>query len=65
MASSQRETRIDICKGIAITLVVIGHVIASYHNTGLLKDAVFFNYVGIFVYSFHMPLFMMISWFVV
>lgn len=41
MASSQREKWIDICKGIAITLVVIGHVVASYHNTGLLKDAVF------------------------
>lgn len=35
----KRETWIDICKGIAIILVVIGHVAMSYFNTGLMTDS--------------------------
>lgn len=52
---------IDISKGIAIILVVIGHVISSYHQAGLYNDSHLFNFTTQFIYSFHMPLFMIIS----
>ena len=57
----QRESWIDIVKGLAIIFVVIGHVVTSYHNSGLLKEAKAFNFVCDFLYTFHMPLFFMIS----
>lgn len=58
---TERIGWIDICKGIAIVLVVIGHVVASFHNSGIYLDAVFFNNVGAIIYAFHMPLFFIIS----
>lgn len=61
MSEKKRESWIDICKGIAIIFVVMGHVVSSFHNSGLLKEATAFNYVGKLIYSFHMPLFFMIS----
>ena len=57
----QREAWIDIVKGLAIIFVVIGHVVTSYHNSGLLKEAKAFNFVCDFLYTFHMPLFFAIS----
>ncbi len=45
---SQRDERIDILKGIAIFLVVLGHINAPEKLTD-------------FIYSFHMPLFMFLS----
>ena len=56
-----RMAWIDICKGIAIICVVIGHIGTSYHNSGLLKDSLIINYAIRFVYGFHMPLFFVIS----
>ena len=44
-----RDNSIDIAKGIGIFLVVIGHCVNSK------------TYPGIFIYTFHMPLFFMIS----
>ncbi|MBR6101904.1 MAG: acyltransferase [Ruminococcus sp.] len=61
MADRRREYWIDTCKGLAIIFVVMGHVVTSFHNSSLLKDAVAFNYFGNLIYSFHMPLFFMIS----
>ena len=52
---------IDIAKGMAIIFVVIGHVVASYHNVHLYEDSFLFNFSNQFVYSFHMALFMMLS----
>ena len=57
----ERIKWIDTAKGIAIVLVVIGHVVQSYHNVNLYEDSVLFNFSSRFVYSFHMPLFMCIS----
>jgi fucose 4-O-acetylase-like acetyltransferase len=53
-----RNIRIDFLKGIAIFLVVYGHCI-QYAGNG--KNNFFHDPVFIFIYSFHMPLFMMIS----
>ena len=48
MKVSERYTWIDCIKGIGIFLVVLGHIY---------KD----NYIGQWIYSFHMPLFFMLS----
>lgn len=56
-----RDKSIDICRGLAIIFVVIGHVGSSYYNSGLLLDAIAFRTIHNIVYSFHMPLFFIIS----
>lgn len=57
----KREKWLDVAKGIAIIAVVIGHVVASYHNSGLLIGAVGLNLFHSFIASFQMPLFFAIS----
>ncbi len=52
----QRLEYIDILRGFAIFLVVLGHVL---EHAGLKDDFLFY-----FIYSFHMPLFICISGFV-
>lgn len=52
----QRLEYIDILRGFAIFLVVLGHVL---EHVGLKDDFLFY-----FIYSFHMPLFICISGFV-
>jgi len=59
-AARSRIDWIDYAKGIGITLVVFGHVIKGL-NTAKLIDPVFFYYAVNFVYSFHMPLFFILS----
>lgn len=51
---------IDSAKGIAIILVVYGHIILGLHNAGMWNT---FNYhlQYSFIYTFHMPLFFMLS----
>ena len=61
----ERVHWIDIAKGIAIVLVVIGHVVSSYHGSGLYIDNQMFNFISQFVYSFHMALFMILSGYLV
>lgn len=51
-----RDISLDIMKGIAIVLVVIGHVITAVRPADYKYDPVFR-----FCYSFHMPLFIFIS----
>ena len=58
----KREPLFDIIKGIAILLVLIGHVIQyasgpEYSRAGAFYDNVLFK----FIYGFHMPLFMVVS----
>lgn len=53
-----RLVYIDIAKGIAIILVVIGHLL-QYNFSGTYKH-ILFNWI----YSFHMPVFMMLSGYV-
>lgn len=60
----QRDPLIDIIKGVAILLVLVGHVIqfasgVEYQKTGAFYDNVLFKVI----YSFHMPLFMVVSGF--
>lgn len=50
---NNRDTFLDFCKGIAIFLVVLGHVLEkSMHQMNNLYD---------FIYLFHMPFFFMLS----
>lgn len=52
-----RDERFDIAKGIAIILVIIGHILQDMVIPKYDKCIVFFN----IIYSFHMPLFFWIS----
>lgn len=52
-----REKHIDIIKGIAIFLVLWGHCIQSIAG----DEGFFSNWVIRIIYSFHMPLFMVMS----
>lgn len=63
MEKHKRIEWVDIAKGIAIILVVIGHVGSSYSSAGLYKDSFLLNFTNRFVYSFHMAAFMFISGF--
>lgn len=57
----KRMSWIDTAKGITIVLVVIGHVGSSYHSAGLYLTSNLFCFSHDFVYSFHMPMFMLLS----
>ena len=52
-------------RGIAIVLVVIGHVIGHEKNTGIRQmygsDIVSLTWICEFIYTFHMPIFFIIS----
>ena len=56
----KRNSKIDFLKGVGILLVVWGHTI-QYGNNG--EFDFFLNPIFIFIYTFHMPLFMFISGF--
>jgi fucose 4-O-acetylase-like acetyltransferase len=58
--SLNRLNWIDYAKGLGIIFVVFGHVIKGL-ITAKLIDPVFFYYAVNFVYSFHMPLFFILS----
>lgn len=58
----QREKLPDILRGFAIILVVLGHCIQEGSGEVFRAQALYFNdKLYQFIYSFHMPLFMMIS----
>ena len=58
----KRNEYIDILKGVAIVLVVVGHCIQFGSGVSYLENNEFFqNIVFRFIYSFHMPLFVLIS----
>ena len=58
----ERNTTLDLAKGILIIFVVLGHAI-QYSGNGNWEDSQLFFDDIVFraIYSFHMPLFMMIS----
>ena len=56
--SKERQHWLDVVKGLAIILVVIGHVGSTYGGESASQS---FNTIHAFIYSFHMPLFMFIS----
>lgn len=55
--TKERDITIDILKGIAIVLVVLGHVISGIYDTEHFSENILFK----ICYSFHMPLFVFIS----
>lgn len=54
-----RDLTLDYLKAFAIILVVLGH--SLQYGLGEPNDGIFDNWLMKFIYSFHMPLFMMIS----
>lgn len=60
-----KNNKITNLRALAIMLVVLGHSIIiyksgwNYYTTG--QDCQLFNYVCLFIYLFHMPLFFSIS----
>ena len=60
--SATRNNYLDYIRGIAIFLVVVGHCIQFGSGSAYLKSGLYFaNPLFKFIYSFHMPLFMLIS----
>lgn len=55
-----RIVTLDIAKGLAITLVVYGHVMQGMGHRHLI-DENFHRFSNTFVYSFHMPVFFFVS----
>ena len=56
-----RNEKIDVLKGIAILLVVIGHSVCEVYDSKTFNTNIIFK----FCYSFHMPLFFYISGYLV
>lgn len=56
-----REDGFDRVKGVAILLVVFGHVWIGMDSAGLIADARLFSTVEAAVYLFHMPVFFFVS----
>ncbi|MBD5461397.1 MAG: acyltransferase family protein, partial [Lachnospiraceae bacterium] len=60
--SGQREKFPDLLKGFAIILVVLGHCIQEGSGERFSTETLYFyDRLYQFLYSFHMPLFMMVS----
>ena len=58
----KRNIFLDIVKGLAIFLMVFGHCIQNGSGVDVLNNGMFWNFsVFQFIYSFHMPLFMIVS----
>lgn len=54
----QRDNRLDTIKGLLIILVVLGHLI-GHNNIDVINER-----LSIFIYTFHMPLFIIVSGYV-
>jgi len=57
----KRDAYLDIVKGIAIIAVVVGHCIQFGSGAEFMQGDFFYNDVFRFIYSWHMPLFMLVS----
>lgn len=55
---------VDTVKGIAIICVVIGHIANGYLNSNTASNIAVYQFIYNVIYSFHMPLFFLISGFV-
>ncbi|WP_075428910.1 acyltransferase family protein [Selenomonas sp. GACV-9] len=61
MEVKKRDAYLDIVKGIAIIAVVVGHCIQFGSGAEFMQGDFFYNDVFRFIYSWHMPLFMLVS----
>lgn len=61
MAGRERIQWIDSVKGVGIMLVVMGHVLGGLIDAALAKPLGFEPQAFVAIYSFHMPLFFMLS----
>ncbi len=52
---------VDYAKGIGIFLVVVGHTLVGLINASIIPPSTLTEFVQKFIYSFHMPLFFIIS----
>jgi fucose 4-O-acetylase-like acetyltransferase len=60
--TTNRDQMLDVLKGIAIFLVLLGHSIQYGSGASFLRSSLFFdNPLFKAIYSFHMPLFMIVS----
>lgn len=60
--AEKRNHYLDIVKGIAIFLMVLGHCIQNGNGADFFNSQAFWrDPITIFIYSFHMPLFMLVS----
>ena len=57
----KKEKWITVLKGYTIILVVLGHLLQGLDKSGIIHDKSIFNYIDYVIYSFHMPLFFLIS----
>lgn len=65
ITKTNRIEWLDACKGFAIVLVVIGHVLSGYIGKGLFAEHLpEMHYTYELIYSFHMPLFFILSGYV-
>ncbi len=63
-STPSRSEWIDVAKGLGILLVVYGHVARGLVNGGVPMDRDWFTRLDTVIYSFHMPLFFLLSgWF--
>ncbi|MBN1289259.1 MAG: acyltransferase [Actinobacteria bacterium] len=60
-----RDLGVDALRGLAILLVVLGHAISNAVNMNTVSGYNPFYYVNSFIYTFHMPLFFMVSGYVI
>src|SRR5687767_3873922 len=58
-----RESWIDTAKGWGILLVVLGHALRGLQNAQLLPTSGWSHALDAWIYSFHMPLFFLLSGF--
>lgn len=62
LKTKTKYEKLDVLKGILIILVVIGHAIQYGNEISYANSTTFFsNHLFKIIYSFHMPLFMIIS----
>lgn len=60
--ANERIDWLDSLKGFTMLLVIIGHCLAGYISAGMFKDSFsIIKYIHWFIYSFHMPLFFVLS----
>ena len=59
--TDERNRWLDIVKGLTIFLMILGHCIQNGNGAAYISSQAFWSdKVTIFIYSFHMPLFMLV-----